>query len=139
MIDKSIMYMKCILQYIYQTDISLLYYRPENSFIISHVFKNSDAGLHRKCSVLKSESNLSLRWSLIDCESLHPSICAIKACEQDSLLCDQRCVNSAWICDGQWDCSDGLDESDCTESEILLCIWLQVQHFLYMRIISFIF
>lgn len=40
----------------------------------------------------------------------------IAACKSEEHLCpDGRCIQQSWVCDGESDCEDGSDESNCSE------------------------
>ncbi|MGH0177906.1 UNVERIFIED_CONTAM: hypothetical protein FKN15_007612 [Acipenser sinensis] len=39
-------------------------------------------------------------------------------CRPDQFLCpDHRCISNAYVCDGDLDCADGVDEKDCEATE----------------------
>ncbi|XP_018027289.2 sushi, von Willebrand factor type A, EGF and pentraxin domain-containing protein 1, partial [Hyalella azteca] len=53
-------------------------------------------------------------WELSTCESLLPFMCKAGACPMGSSLCSNgKCVNNAFLCDGQNDCGDMSDEMNC--------------------------
>ena len=57
------------------------------------------------------------QWELTRCETLLPFMCQIPACPRGSKHCSNgQCVNEAYFCDGQHDCSDGSDEINCVEA-----------------------
>ncbi|KAH9490225.1 hypothetical protein Btru_036094 [Bulinus truncatus] len=54
------------------------------------------------------------RWSLGACENKKPVICQFRACANDSFRCSNNiCLSSRYACNGQEDCLDGLDETNC--------------------------
>ena len=42
-----------------------------------------------------------------------PCLPLAPVCEDNQLLCDNRCLESYQLCDGHQDCSDGTDEQGC--------------------------
>ncbi|XP_045124302.1 sushi, von Willebrand factor type A, EGF and pentraxin domain-containing protein 1-like isoform X1 [Portunus trituberculatus] len=55
-------------------------------------------------------------WELSTCENLLPFMCRVQACTSGSVHCSNgRCVNKAFMCDGQNDCGDMSDETDCPD------------------------
>ena len=45
----------------------------------------------------------------------------IKGCTKDDFKCDNgECVPSEWICDGECDCSDESDETDCGGKRLII-------------------
>jgi len=46
-----------------------------------------------------------------------------KMCKSDELFCDNICLNHRYICDGNPDCSDGMDEKSCSSRKyICVCV-----------------
>ncbi|XP_064091137.1 sushi, von Willebrand factor type A, EGF and pentraxin domain-containing protein 1-like isoform X2 [Macrobrachium nipponense] len=53
-------------------------------------------------------------WELSTCESLLPFMCRTKACTKGAVHCSNgKCINEAFVCDGQNDCGDMSDEMNC--------------------------
>ncbi|XP_055948273.1 uncharacterized protein LOC129981454 isoform X2 [Argiope bruennichi] len=63
---------------------------------------------------IKGESQV---WELAPCETLLPFICHLKACHRDSFHCNNgQCISRKFLCDGEDDCGDQSDETDCPAS-----------------------
>ncbi|XP_013781236.1 uncharacterized protein LOC106465521 [Limulus polyphemus] len=56
-------------------------------------------------------------WQLAPCEALLPFMCQVKSCPKESFACSNgQCISSNWQCDGEDDCGDQSDETDCPDS-----------------------
>ncbi|XP_043197541.1 uncharacterized protein LOC122368017 [Amphibalanus amphitrite] len=56
-------------------------------------------------------------WALTTCEQLLPFMCRATACLKGHFHCaNGNCVNGAFKCDGEDDCGDMSDESDCQDT-----------------------
>ena len=52
----------------------------------------------------------------------------VKGCTKDHFKCDNgECVPSVWKCDGESDCSDDSDESDCGGKTLIIMSISDVQ------------
>jgi len=60
--------------------------------------------------------DMDQQWQLTTCEALLPFMCQIRACPEGSMHCSNgKCVNRAFVCDGEDDCGDGFDELHCVD------------------------